>query len=112
MARWALPVWGRLANVVRVPSLWFGAAGIRRRASSSEQAKFCKRVRLIRPSSKSQNFWSNAALCASKGVVPTNSFTSFITCSADGAVRSMALLMPVSCSMKAGTRTPAFIRLW
>jgi len=67
---------------------------------------------LIRPSSKSQNFWSNEALCASNGVQPTNSLTSSITRSAGGAVRSMALLMPVSCSMNAGTRTPAFIRLW
>ncbi|MGY3306567.1 hypothetical protein ACVK1X_005896 [Pseudomonas sp. PvR086] len=30
----------------------------------------------------------------------------------DLVLRSMALLMPVSCSMNAGTRTPAFIRLW
>ena len=65
----------------------------------------------MRPSSKSQNFWSNAALWASSGVMPTNSLTSFITFSAGGALRSMALLMPVSCSMNAGTRTPAFIRL-
>ena len=98
--------------MVSVPSLWLGAAGIKRRASSSEQAKFCKRVRLMRPISKSQNFWSNAALCASNGVMPTNSLTSFITCSAEGAVRNMALLIPVNCSINPGTRTPAFIKLW
>jgi hypothetical protein len=38
--------------------------------------------------------------------------TSRITSSAGGASASMALLMPVSCSMKGGTQAPLFIRLW
>jgi hypothetical protein len=31
---------------------------------------------------------------------------------AGGASRTMALLMPVRCSMKEGMRRPAFIKLW
>jgi hypothetical protein len=37
---------------------------------------------------------------------------SCITARAGGALASMALLMPVSCSMKGGTQAPLFIRLW
>jgi hypothetical protein len=55
---------------------------------------------------------SNAALCATSGSSPTKSATSRITVATGGALRSMALLMPVSCSICAGIRTPAFIRLW
>ena len=38
--------------------------------------------------------------------------TSRITACAGGALRSMALLMPVSCSMNGGTQAPLFMRLW
>jgi hypothetical protein len=35
-----------------------------------------------------------------------------MTARAGGARSSIALLMPVSCSMKGGTQAPLFIRLW
>jgi hypothetical protein len=51
-------------------------------------------------------------LWATSGLSPTKSATARITSEAGGASRSMALLIPVRASMWAGTRTPAFIRLW
>ena len=92
--------------------LWLGASGIRRRASSREQANSWRRWRAMRASSASQKRLSKAALWATSGQSLTKSATSPITRSAGGAWRSMALLMPVRASMWAGTRTPAFIRLW
>jgi hypothetical protein len=54
---------------------------------------------------------SKLALCATRAQPRVNSATSCITWAAGGAVASMRLLMPVSCSMNGGTQAPLFIRL-
>jgi hypothetical protein len=46
------------------------------------------------------------------GTSPTKRPASAITCAAGGAAATIALVMPVSCVMNEGMRTPAFIRLW
>ena len=46
------------------------------------------------------------------GQSPTNRAASRITCATGGAACTIALVMPVSCVMNAGMRTPGFIRLW
>ncbi len=76
------------------------------------QANSCTRERCTCCSSASQKRRSNDALWATSGCVPTKSAASRITSRAGGAARTIWLLMPVSASMKGGTHTPAFIRLW
>ena len=67
--------------------------------------------RPARCASERQKPRSKAALCATSGRPRVKRQTSRITCAAGGASRSMALLMPVSCSMKGLTQAPLCIRL-
>jgi hypothetical protein len=89
-----------------------GRLGVQARASRTVQAKGCGASQLARASSACQKPRSNGALCATSVVSPTKRRACAITSAAGGASATMALVMPVSCVMNGGMRTPAFIRLW
>ena len=113
-ARWARPASGKACQARRVPSRWFGASGWSRRDSSRVQAKrwASSGSHSARSASARQKPRSNAALWATSGVPCVKRSSSCMTARAGGARSSMALLMPVSCSMNGGTQAPLRIRLW
>ena len=83
-----------------------------RRDSSTVQANSWGAASPASASSACQNLLSNDALWATMGAAPTKRAASRITSAAGGAVRSMALVMPVSSVMKGETQAPVCIRLW